>query len=124
MVELIKYWKLIVAIICFIGSVATGFYISNKMWSSKYASLEAQYNGCQTSFNTCLNANEENVTTIEKLKRELKQQQLTCEQRVNYYKKLIKQMQKIDSLTGGQSEKPVSYDCPDDVCAELYRMFR
>lgn len=119
----VKYWKFIVAGICFVGSVGVGFYISNKMWQGKYEILKAQYNGCQTSLNMCMSANEENVITVERLRKELKQQQLLCEQRVRYYKELIKQVQEVDSLTGGKDEKGV-INCPDDVCVMLNGMWR
>lgn len=121
---IIKYWRVIVAVLCFLVSTAVGYYISNKMWSVRYVILETKYTGCQTSLATCIATNKENAVVIDKLRKELKQYQQQCEQRVNYYKKLLKQFQQIDNLTGGKNGEESTMDCPDDVCSALHSMWK
>lgn len=124
MVEIINFilknWKYLVILLIgiFIGS-----YITGKILIFKYHNLQDKYNGCVTSLNGCLSTNEENMQTIKTLQKEVLLNKKTCEERVNYYKKLLNDIQNIDNLSGGNNEANIT-NCPDDVCALLNRMWK
>lgn len=117
---LFKNWKYFAILLV---GVFVGSYITAKIHSIKYYSLQNQYNGCVTSLNSCLSANEENIKTIDSLKREVISINKSCENRVNNYKKLLSRLQNIDNLSGGKDEKGTA-DCPDDICVNLNSLWK
>lgn len=118
---LFKNWKIVLAsVVC----LSAGFVIAWKLQGLRYDNLMNTYNKCQHTLNACIDANKENQNTIVSLKKELEQSKTTCEKRITYYKKLIKDFQNIDNLIGGNGGQNSTNKCPDDVCNMLNGMFK
>lgn len=124
-VQIMKYYKIIISIILIIFGMVFGYVVKDKIDSIKIGIIKKSLNECKNNLEGCMEAYRINNETITKLKKELESSNRSCQQKIEKYKKMLKEIKNIDELKGEvKDEKNNNSSCNDDICDYLNRVWK